>query len=199
MMQETLLSGTARKAEIPGWKRPARPAPARISATPGSSATPPTSSPASGSAMTTTRRPGRRPAAACRWKSGPLHARGPSGRRGRGLAEFAARPASCSNMVQAASQAARRLAVARRRAAPTAVGRRLSAGADANSAPPNPKRGRKQPRTGRLADGSAVRSGNRSATDSIPDDPFSSEANAGTYAQAALATSALAIGHAACA
>ena len=50
---------------------PARPAPARISATPGSSATRRTSSPASGSAMTTTRRPRRPPAAACRWKSGP--------------------------------------------------------------------------------------------------------------------------------
>jgi len=33
MMQETLLSGTARKAEIPGWMAAARPAPARISAT----------------------------------------------------------------------------------------------------------------------------------------------------------------------
>ena len=72
MMQETLISrhraqGRASRAGPP----PARPAPARISATPGSSATPPTSSPASGSAMTTTRRPRRRPAAACRWKSGP--------------------------------------------------------------------------------------------------------------------------------
>jgi penicillin-binding protein 1A len=71
MMQETLLSGTARKAELGRAGRPpARPAPARISATPGSSATPPTSSPASGSAMTTTRRPRRRPAAACRSRSG---------------------------------------------------------------------------------------------------------------------------------
>ena len=63
--------GTARKAELPAGRPPARPAPARISATPGSSATRPTWSPASGSATTTTRRPGRRPAAACRWKSGP--------------------------------------------------------------------------------------------------------------------------------
>ena len=43
---------------------------AKISAMPGSSATPRTSSPASGSAMTTTRRPKRRPAAACRSISG---------------------------------------------------------------------------------------------------------------------------------
>ena len=40
MMQETLVTGTARKAELGGWPPPARPAPARISATPGSSATP---------------------------------------------------------------------------------------------------------------------------------------------------------------
>ena len=55
---------------FPAGRRPARPAPARISATPGSSATPPTSSPASGWATTTIRRPARRPAAACRSKSG---------------------------------------------------------------------------------------------------------------------------------
>ena len=72
MMRETLLSGhRAQGARSPAGWPPARPAPARISATPGSSATPPISSPASGSATTTTRRPGRRPAAACRWKSGP--------------------------------------------------------------------------------------------------------------------------------
>ena len=59
------------RPKFPAGPPPARPAPARISATPGSSATPPISSPASGSAMTTTRRPRRRPAAACRWKSGP--------------------------------------------------------------------------------------------------------------------------------
>ena len=66
-----LAIGTAQKARLAAAGRPpARPAPARISATPGSSATPLTSSPASGSATTTPRRPGRRPAAACRSKSG---------------------------------------------------------------------------------------------------------------------------------
>jgi penicillin-binding protein 1A len=55
----------------PAGPPPARPAPARIFATPGSSATPPISSPASGSAMTTTRRPKRPPAAGCRSTSGP--------------------------------------------------------------------------------------------------------------------------------
>ena len=54
----------------PAGRPPARPAPARISATPGSSATPRTSSPASGSATTTTRRPAKPSAAACRSKSG---------------------------------------------------------------------------------------------------------------------------------
>ena len=49
---------------------PAKRARARISATPGSSATPAGSSPASGSAMTTIRRRKRRPAAICRSKSG---------------------------------------------------------------------------------------------------------------------------------
>ena len=65
-----LAAPRARRRFRAGWP-PARPAPARISATPGSSATPPISSPASGSAMTTTRRPRRRPAAACRSRSGP--------------------------------------------------------------------------------------------------------------------------------
>ena len=58
MMQETLATGTARKADARRASRPpARPAPSRISATPGSSATPAIWSPASGSAMTTIRRP----------------------------------------------------------------------------------------------------------------------------------------------
>ena len=57
MMQETLTTGTARKAAPPASRPPARPAPARIIATPGSSATPAIWSPASGSAMTTIRRP----------------------------------------------------------------------------------------------------------------------------------------------
>ena len=41
MMQETLATGTARKASLPGYPPRARPAPARIIATPGSSATRP--------------------------------------------------------------------------------------------------------------------------------------------------------------
>ena len=65
------LGHGARRRRFRAGSPPARPAPARISATPGSSATPPISSPASGSAMTTIRRPRRRPAADCRWKSGP--------------------------------------------------------------------------------------------------------------------------------
>ena len=51
-------------------RRRARPAPARIAATPGSSATRAISSPASGSATTTVRRPKRPRAAICRWRSG---------------------------------------------------------------------------------------------------------------------------------
>ena len=51
-------------------RRRARPAPRRISATPGSSATPATSSPVSGSATTTPRRPRKPPAADCRSRSG---------------------------------------------------------------------------------------------------------------------------------
>ena len=53
MMHETLLSGTARRPACRAGRPPAKPAPARISVTPGSSATPRTSSPASGSATTT--------------------------------------------------------------------------------------------------------------------------------------------------
>ena len=71
MMQETLLSAPRARRTLPAGWPPARPAPARISATPGSSASPRGSSPASGSAMTTIRRPRRQPAAACRSKSGP--------------------------------------------------------------------------------------------------------------------------------
>ena len=70
MMQETLTIGTAHKATLPAGRRPARPARHRISATPGSLATPRSWSPASGSAMTTVRRPKRSPAAACRPRSG---------------------------------------------------------------------------------------------------------------------------------
>ena len=70
MMRQTLAAGTARAASLPGWRRPERPAPARITATPGSSVTPRDWLPASGSAMTTPRRPARRPAAACRSRSG---------------------------------------------------------------------------------------------------------------------------------
>ena len=58
------------RPSCPAGRPPARPAPPRISATPGSSATPGISSPASGSATTTPRRPRRPPAAACRSRSG---------------------------------------------------------------------------------------------------------------------------------
>ena len=70
MLHETLASGTARRADLPGGWRRARPAPARITATPGSSATRLISSPASGSAMTTIRQAARQPAAAFRWRFG---------------------------------------------------------------------------------------------------------------------------------
>ena len=54
MMHETFVIGTASKAEIPGWEaRRQDRHHARISAMPGSSASPATSSPASGSATTT--------------------------------------------------------------------------------------------------------------------------------------------------
>ena len=58
MMQETLtLRHRAQGGAAAASRPPARPAPARISATPGSSATPAIWSPACGSAMTTIRRP----------------------------------------------------------------------------------------------------------------------------------------------
>ncbi len=60
----------AQGASFPAGRRPARPAPARISATPGSSATRASSSPASGSAMTIIRRRKKPRAAICRSKSG---------------------------------------------------------------------------------------------------------------------------------
>ena len=60
----------ARRRICRAGRRRARPAPARITATPGSSATPASSSPGSGSATTTIRRPKRPPAPICRWKSG---------------------------------------------------------------------------------------------------------------------------------
>ena len=53
MMSETLTIGTAHKAALPGWPAAGKPAPRRISGTPGLSATRGTSSPVSGSAMTT--------------------------------------------------------------------------------------------------------------------------------------------------
>ena len=60
MMHETLRDRHGAQGAAAGLaQRPARPAPARISATPGSSATRATSSPASGSAMTTASRPRR--------------------------------------------------------------------------------------------------------------------------------------------
>jgi penicillin-binding protein 1A len=58
------------EARCPVGRPPARPAPPRISATPGSSAIPAISSPGSGSVMTTTRLPRRPPGAACRSRSG---------------------------------------------------------------------------------------------------------------------------------
>ena len=70
MLKETLARGTGRKAAIAGWPAAARPAPARISATPGSSATPARSPPASGSATTTASRPRRPRAATCRRSPG---------------------------------------------------------------------------------------------------------------------------------
>ena len=71
MMAETLTIGTAHKAALPGWPAAGKTGTSRkISATPGSSATPRILSPASGSAMTTARRPSTSPAAACRWRSG---------------------------------------------------------------------------------------------------------------------------------
>ena len=71
MLEQTLLDRhrEARPTCRAGRRR-ARPAPARITATPGSSATPASSSPASGSAMTIIRRPKRPRAPICRWKSG---------------------------------------------------------------------------------------------------------------------------------
>ena len=71
MMHETLVSGTAKHADFPGWTKPrARPARPKISAMPGSSATARTSSPVSGLAMTTILLRKRPSAAACRSISG---------------------------------------------------------------------------------------------------------------------------------
>ena len=79
MMRETLRVGTAQQGRsCRNGRPPARPAPARISATPGSSATPPISSPGSGSATTIPRRRAAPPAAACRSTSGPASCAAPT-------------------------------------------------------------------------------------------------------------------------
>ena len=129
---------------------PARPAPARISATPGSSATPPISSPASGSAMTTIRRPRRRPAAACRSKSGPASCARPIRACRWRPAEVASGAAVSVELVPdgLASQCAAALAAAQAPVplAPIPVRQRLSPPPARASAPPNHRRGRKRRR-----------------------------------------------------
>ena len=70
MMQETLTSGTARKADLAGWPAAGKTGTSQDFRDAWFIGYTSTSSPASGSATTTTRRPRRRPAAACRWKSG---------------------------------------------------------------------------------------------------------------------------------
>ena len=136
---------------------PARPAPARISATPGSSATPPISSPASGSAMTTTRRPRRRPAAACRSKSGRRFMR--AAHQGVPVAALPSAGQPGGAMVSTVAQTAS----ARRGAAPQPAHMpprqcRSAAAPDRRqrATEPGGAAGSRQ-RTRRLADGSAVR------------------------------------------
>ena len=136
MMRETLRVGTAQQgASCRAGRPPARPAPARISATPGSSATPPTSSPASGSATTIPRRRAARPAAACRWISGPLHARRASGRAGGACPAWRA-PSLASIFAACRIGAARPMSAPQRAAATAAAERRARRLADRHAVRP---------------------------------------------------------------
>ena len=70
MMQETLLTGTARKAELPGWQAAGKTGTSQDWRDAWFVGYTSRSSPASGSATTTARRPGRPRAATCRSRSG---------------------------------------------------------------------------------------------------------------------------------